>query len=407
MSNADAIRQAYQQAKAEAGHTGHGFLDQRDDARAESARKMGAELLEKAIANGTRRAGPVIERVLGEMPDDALPPAQRLFFSVEHEAGTTQVGKLVMGWGNGNGDSRTYQDGAAPGEWRPVHRNAFSQLVGQVPQLTTPYLRSLVESGDDWKHRLAESILREHYGHDEARYLVRSQGGEHRALLSSNYRRLDARPLLDAFVATCDAVGAKPYDGLCSDVRVAVRAIVPKVFEVDGDVFCLGLSWQNSDFGVGAYAITGFVLRLLCDNGAMTESELRQIHLGRKLDDTEIFTSKTYELDTKTMASATDDIVRALLSERGLDKRYAQIRSAADQRVEFGAAVRPVKERLSKGELERAKAAFESPDDWNLPAGRTLWRASNALSWIAKSDGVDQDRKIELEQMAGRLLPQG
>lgn len=394
----DAIQNAYRAVKQAEGYNGHEFVAGGDGAVA----AKGAEMLQKALDLGITKAGPLIQRVLGEMPNDALPPAERLRFIVETPE--NGAGRLAMGWEpmNEGGTGVEYADGRAAWAERPVHANALSQIVGQVPQLTLPYVRSLIDSAEAWKHRLAEQILAEHFAHDPARYLVRSIAGEHRALLSANYRRLDARPLLDAFVGACNDVGARPIDGRATDVRVVVRAIIPRVFSVKGDVFCMGLTWQNSDYGVGAYSITAFVLRLLCLNAAMGESELRQIHLGRKLDDAEIFTRKTYELDTKTMGSATKDIVRALLSPKGLERKLGGIQAAADREVDFAQAVRPLRDRLTKGEQAKAKEAFEGKDDWNLPPGRTQWRASNALSWIAKD--ASEERAIELEQMAGKLL---
>jgi len=391
------IQNDYMQAKQVAGHTGHGFLRGNPEAA-----RIGEELMGKAIEAGTRKAGPVISRVLSTMPNDALPAANKLVFNVEHR-GDVEVGKLVMGWQNGEHAHRAYADGHSPDVFRPIHNNALSQLVGLIPGLRLDYVRDLIASGVPWQEQLALEILHQHFGHNDAKYLVRTVGGEHRGVLSSSYRRLDSRPLLDSFVGACNAIGAVPYDGVASDVRVAVRAIVPKVFNVNGDVFCLGLAWQNSDFGAGAYGISGFILRLLCDNGAMTENVLRQIHLGRKLDDAEIFSSETYELDTKTMVSATTDIVRALLSPGALDKRVEVIKAASEREVEFAQAVRPVREQLTKGEFEKAKEAFEGRDEWNLPPGKSQWRASNALSWIAQ-DG-DDDRKLELQMMAGKLIP--
>lgn len=389
------IQNAYQQVKQAEGYHGHEFVSADNVA----VQAKGAEMLQKALDLGVKKAGPLVERVLSEMPDDALPPAAALRFVVETPE--NGCGKLIMGWRQ-NGSARDYQDGKSSCEGRPVHPNALQQIVGQVPQLTIPYVRSLIESSDPWRHRLAEVILGEHFTHDQARYLVRTMHGQHLALLSSNYRRLDGRPLLDAFVGACATVGAQPIDGRATDTRVIVRAIIPKVFQVKGDVFCMGLTWQNSDYGVGAYSITSFVLRLLCLNAAMGESELRQIHLGRKLDDAEIFSAKTFALDTKTMGSATRDIVQNLLSPAGQERRLSAIQEAADRPVEFAQAIRPLRERLTKGEAQKAKEAFEGNDDWNLPPGRTQWRASNALSWIAKDAG--DERAIELEQMAGKLL---
>jgi hypothetical protein len=59
--------------------------------------------------------------------------------------------------------------------------------------------------------------------------------------------------------------------------------------------------------------------------------------------------------------------------------------------------------KLLKHEVAAAEAAFESDDVVNLPAGSNVWRASNAISWIAGRT-EDADRKLELERVAGEVL---
>jgi hypothetical protein len=54
---------------------------------------------------------------------------------------------------------------------------------------------------------------------------------------------------------------------------------------------------------------------------------------------------------------------------------------------------------------EPAASAFDGPDVVNLPAGNTLWRASNAISWIANAESVAAERRLELQELAGQLLP--
>jgi hypothetical protein len=48
--------------------------------------------------------------------------------------------------------------------------------------------------------------------------------------------------------------------------------------------------------------------------------------------------------------------------------------------------------------------AYNSPDTYNLPAGNTTWRLSNAISWIAGKT-EDSERKLELMKLAGEVLP--
>jgi hypothetical protein len=47
--------------------------------------------------------------------------------------------------------------------------------------------------------------------------------------------------------------------------------------------------------------------------------------------------------------------------------------------------------------------AFESNDVINLPEGNTAWRASNAISWIARNTD-DPELRLDLERAAGALV---
>lgn len=60
---------------------------------------------------------------------------------------------------------------------------------------------------------------------------------------------------------------------------------------------------------------------------------------------------------------------------------------------------------LTKSDREKVVAAFDSPDVQNLPPGNTLWRLSNAVSWIAQHKDNSPDHRIELEAAAGAMVP--
>lgn len=47
--------------------------------------------------------------------------------------------------------------------------------------------------------------------------------------------------------------------------------------------------------------------------------------------------------------------------------------------------------------------AFDSSDVINLPDGTTAWRASNAISWIARNTDNPETR-LDLERLAGTVL---
>jgi hypothetical protein len=79
------------------------------------------------------------------------------------------------------------------------------------------------------------------------------------------------------------------------------------------------------------------------------------------------------------------------------------ITQAAAEKIDAGAELKKLKA-ITKGERDTIVDAFNSPDVEMMPAGNTLWRLSNAISWVAqKADG--DDRRLELEKIAGDLLP--
>jgi hypothetical protein len=133
--------------------------------------------------------------------------------------------------------------------------------------------------------------------------------------------------------------------------------------------------------------------------------ELRQVHLGRRLDDSVIYSQRTYELDAETTVSALKDVISTQLNADGLRRRMEAIRQANSQAVDPSGAKETLKKQLLKSETDAVIEAYNSPDTYNLPAGNTTWRLSNAVSWIAGKT-EDAERKLELMKVAGDMLPQ-
>jgi hypothetical protein len=196
-----------------------------------------------------------------------------------------------------------------------------------------------------------------------------------------------------------------PYDGYVTDSKVAIQAIMPEVYEpVPGEMVAYGLSLENSDFGNGALSIRAYLLRIWCTNLAITQEEMRQVHLGKRLDDSTLYSNRTYELDAKTTVSALRDVIDGQLDADSLKRRMEAIRHANQQIVGTEKAKEIFRKLLQKGESEAASQAFDSPDTYNLPAGNTNWRLSNAISWIA-GQTKDAERKLDLMKIAGEVLP--
>lgn len=343
--------------------------------------------LESVIASGLSKTGPIVQEVLGQLPVDEVTPVKMTSFKVGPHATPMYVTKHAES---------------------PLSAHAFGQLMSRTG-MPAAYARSLLEEssteGGEWKARLLEHSMSEFLQHNDERFLVRRLKGQVRGVLSDCYRRLDSRPLLDAFIRSSSELGAVPIGGAATETRVHIRAIVPTIVEpVPGEAMVFGLNWANSDFGAGTYSISAFMLRLWCLNGAVGESELKKVHIGARLADDSTFSDTTHKLDQATLISATQDMVRALLSPQSIETRSELIRAAHSKETSFEQAWRQVGKQLTKATREAVKEAYEGPDTLNMPAGNTMWRFSNALSWVANSDKVDAETRIDLQLQAGKLL---
>lgn len=354
--------------------------------------------LEKIIAHGTTRFGRVLDQVMTQQPTDELVRAS----AVKFEAAAAD--RLVARF---NG-----VDGA-----RGMHRHALGQLAGRLG-IPWAYLDSLLHApapeglheqdprrvwGADLAAHNLNKLLAEGAPRD-ARYLVRSVNNEARGWLSDRYRRLDSRPIVESFAHACQRLGAVPCEGHALDTKIMIKAMLPTVFEpVKHEVMAVGVALENSDFGNGALSLRAFVLRLWCTNLAITDQNLREVHLGARLAEDIEWSEETYNLDTRRMASMIGDVVQKQLGPAKVDQLMSAIIKANEMKIDPKAALAALGKDLTKTEVAAAVDAFNAPDVELLPPGNTKWRLSNAVSWLA-GQTPDEERRIELEKVAGALM---
>ena len=347
-------------------------------------RAIALDRLGAIVEQGKASAATTVQHVMAAVPADYIARSSALRFET--------------------GDERGLTVGIPNGESFRVHNHALGQ-VSQHLSIPGAYVRELVD-GAPWQRALARTVLTEHASHDERRNLLRvvtpADGRrELRGFLSDRYRRLDSRPLLDAFFQAVQRVGALPSWGSVTDTRVSVRVILPEVMEpTPGELIVAGIDWHNSDFGAGRFSLSAFNLRLVCNNGMVGADALKQIHLGRQLGESIEWSRETLQRDTRTMVSATHDVVKQLLSPESRERTAEQVRKANEAGLSTGELSRRLRT-LSKDESRRVLEAFEGPDVVNLPPTQTAWRASQALAWVAQT--LDGDRRVELERLAGAI----
>lgn len=355
-------------------------------------RQRAHDKLFEFIRTGTQSAERVINHVLDNQPTDELP-----------RGGSLQFDGLV------SKDAIAVQYPARGGEivTRTLHRHAIGQMA-QTIDMPVKFLDSLQDTHAQWGRELLAHNLQTvfHNRHANKRYLTRSINGEVRGFLSDQYRRIDSRPLVEAFAEEVMAKGARPFEGVVTDTKIAIKAIYPEVYEpVPGEMIAFGIALENSDFGNGAQSVREFMARIWCENLAVFEEAMRTVHLGRRLDEQTIYSERTYQLDADTSVSAMRDVIRHRLDSSTLDTRVKALQAANATGVSAQEAAARLKKVLQKGEAEDALKAFEGKDEYNLPAGQTAWRLSNAISWIANGKDVSPERKLELSKIAAEVLP--
>lgn len=339
-------------------------------------------VLERRIQAGVQSAGNVIEKIQSELPKDQIAPVRSVNFFPHNGGIGVEVGDNVL----------------TPSDF------ALGQMAEKAG-VPTAYLRELGAAGaPDWKIDLASTILVKHYSNvNGQRVLARSVKGQLRGWLSDKYRRLDSRPLVEVLAAEAQALGAVPVDGTATETRYALKVIHPEVIEVvPGEFLALGCEWSNSDYGNGTHSLRAFALRVACLNGMTRENLLREVHLGGRLAENIEFSDKTYRLDTQTSVSALRDVVRGALGPKAVENLVATIQGAAQKDFTLGQLKQTVRN-LGKSDAKAIVDAYSSEDVINLPAGDTAWRASNAISWVARNT-KDPEKRLDLERLAGQVV---
>lgn len=361
---------------------------------ASDAARVARGKMESMFEVGRQRGMRIIEKVQTEVPKDFIIKGNTIKFDgdIDNRPSGSTTGLLL---------------GHKVEEFSPLETQKFSmqQICSRanIPMRYAEFLKEPERVG--WGQKLLAHNLNEIFSREKDRYLLRSYDGGLRGFLSDRYRRLDSRPLLDAFCGECEKYGLVPIEGYGTDTKVAMKALLPRVFEpVPNEVMCFGVMWENSDYGNGAHTIRAFAMRLWCTNYAITEIGFRQVHLGRRLTDDLSWSAKTYELDTQATASQIKDIVSQGVSPDATSAFCEVIKMAHEKEIDPKKMVGDLSKHLTKGEIEMVKEKYNEPDVVALPPGNTVWRMSNAVSWVAGNKVEDSERKIEVMRVAGGLL---
>ena len=365
--------------------------------------------LEKQIAEKTASARGVIQRVIDTQLVDRVVPSRGIQFSyttttVLAQADGKQIEKprhTVLMASKAKGKNAFSE---------PMHRHALMQASAraEVPETFVNRMLDKPYGGEIIVDTLNTIFARE----DPENFLVRASDSQIRGVLSDSYRRMDSKPILEAFCETVQGLGAVPIEGIGGDLRFSVKALIPRVYVVgkkkgSEEVFSFGASLSNSDFGCGALSLQFFLWRIWCSNTATRDDSLRKVHLGKRLSEDIKYSEETYAADTRTMSLAVRDHVRGVLAQDRIDEALAQIETALDTTVDtkafFDRGGELEKLKLTRAEADAVRETYNNGDVMVLPRGSSVARMSQAIAWIAQQ-APSPERRLELERAAGQVM---
>lgn len=354
-----------------------------------------ARSIKEKLADSQR----VIDHVQNHIPVDRLVRAQAVAFREEGE-------QLVMAAGTNGGSFA-----------QPLTRYALWQAAARVG-FPAGYAADLMQERGALGREVVGRALTTLWNAEAAtkKVLVRSVDDKIHGVLTDAFRRLDARPAVDAFIGAVQKFGAVPYGGEVTDTRVAIKALLPRIFRLGSehvdphgdrfnDAVAIGVILRNSDFGAARYSLALYIERVMCLNGLIGEMLFAQTHVGARLDEADFFSDRTHKLDAATMVSATKDYVGALLAPEGIERTVSVLQRAASEKLDMQKELEgALKKAMTKEELKQVTAALQSVNENEMPLGPpTPWRMSNAISWVA-GQAEDGDRRLDLQRLAGSYL---
>lgn len=287
-----------------------------------------------------------------------------------------------------------------------LHNNALTQL-SYLFGIPASYSKKLLET--KWGRDLLQEVFTEHNNNcTRSRMLVRSVDNEIRGVLSDKYRRLDSRMLYEKFLTVAKEKGAVPIEAHYSKVKQYMTVVFPRVFEVNtennGTVYmALGARIANGDYGNSALHLNSFMMQCVCTNGMVGTSALSAKHLGKRLSADLQLSQKTYNLDTRTMASSIYDITGNLLSQDTMLENIRKMKSASNEIIDMDMAIKKLPKEIYKEEVESIKSILLSGDEERGVYGKpTKWKLSQAIT--AAANDIGGTRKQDLDEIAGKFL---
>lgn len=294
-----------------------------------------------------------------------------------------------------------------------MNKNAIHQIVGKE-SLPGQYIYKAIDSKKDWQMELIRDMLIRHTLYDQKgkTFLIREVNNEVRAFLSDSYRRYDSGLVYGTFITAAVGRGMEVIDAGYDGIKGYMEVVHPNVIEVETEnngteYLAIGARIKNSDFGASALDLSIYIEKIICSNGMVGENILRNVHLGRKIDDIRL-SNDTYRKESEYKAAFIRDAMNQYFTEDGLIKTISKIKDSSIKKLDNQEYDRQIvklsKMGFYKAELETLdyKLKNNSFSD-GLQGEMTLWKLSQGVTSVA-NETKDDMRRREIHEIGGKLI---
>lgn len=338
--------------------------------------------------------------------------------------------QLVYGWEDDGVVLKADADGTKLylGNGCALGSTALSQAAMKSdPQIPEGFLKALLKK--DGNHGV--SLMNRLMGLAPDRRLIRLMDGKVRAILSDRYRVMDHFDMAFAALATVKTVGGSVIEASLTEDMMRIRFTTQTVWDVvnaaresggfgskgnssvvgrsmmnmkedlpggPGTVYPL-VTLSNSETGRGGVKVRFGILQGICLNGMILDTAIDEIHLGQRME-VGAYSMKTQELESKSISSKIDDVLRIGFSSEGFKKLCEKARKASENEIQSPTtAVQNIVKATGLNEEERNSILEFFLKDYRM----TQYGLAQAVGRTAQ-DTENPDRSEYLEEVAGRVM---
>lgn len=256
---------------------------------------------------------------------------------------------------------------------------------------------------------------------EPAQHMIRTLDGNVRAVLSNGYRPIDNYDFADAILPVLNKSGVQVESCAITEQKMYIKVLcpwldrelpVPEGLKMGvGHTFFLrriigAVVFSNSETGAGALSISPGIFERQCTNLAVFKDEgFGKVHVGRKtqvVDAVEEYLSDaTRKLDDKALWARVQDVTRATMDGRVMDKIQLKLLEARGDVIEGDPA--KVVEIFAKdnqlNESEKGGLLKHLVGSGEMTRYGLQW----AVTRLA-GDAESYDRASELERLGGQVI---